>query len=161
MPRGTALLEPAEASRCPTSPPIAAAVVSSPNPTSPMPRWSVAYRTSTDQAAPNVMLKLTITSASVRTGGCPQQPAERPRPCPGAGGCAPRARVPCGGSVTRTISSTAISSSTVWATNGQTSPSGEQGRPERRPDELVDGDEAGQQPGVGDAQVGGPDQHRR
>ena len=54
----------------PTMPPTATAVVSSPNPTGPMPSRSLAYRTSTDQAAPNVTLNVKIVRASVRIGGC-------------------------------------------------------------------------------------------
>ena len=60
----------------PTMPPTATAVVSRPNPTAPMPSRSVAYRTSTDQAAPNVTLNVKIVRASVRIGGCAEQPAD-------------------------------------------------------------------------------------
>ena len=51
------------------TPPIATAVVSRPKPTAVMPSRSWAYRTSTDQAAPNVTLNAKIVSASVRIGG--------------------------------------------------------------------------------------------
>ena len=55
----------------PMIPPIAIAVVIRPNPTSVMPSRSCAYRTSTDHAAPNVMLKATMVIARVRIGGWP------------------------------------------------------------------------------------------
>src|SRR5215218_6262679 len=54
----------------PMIPPIAIAVVSSPNPTSLMCSRSWAYRTRTDHAAPNVTLNATIVMNRVRIGGC-------------------------------------------------------------------------------------------
>ena len=54
----------------PMTPPMATAVVSSPKPTALIPRRSLAYSTSTDQAAPYVTLKAMIVRASVRIGGC-------------------------------------------------------------------------------------------
>ena len=53
----------------PMIPPIAIAVVSRPNPTALIWSRSWAYRTSTDQAAPNVTLNATIVMNSVRIGG--------------------------------------------------------------------------------------------
>ena len=49
---------------------MAIAVVVSPNPTAVIPSRSVAYRTSTPHAAPNVTLNATIVMNSVRIGGC-------------------------------------------------------------------------------------------
>ncbi len=54
----------------PMIPPMATAVVRSPNPTGPRPSRSFAYRTRTDQAAPKVTLNVKIVSVSVRIGGC-------------------------------------------------------------------------------------------
>ena len=50
-------------------PPMAIAVAIRPKPTALMPSRSLAYSTSTDQAAPYVTLKATIVRASVRIGG--------------------------------------------------------------------------------------------
>jgi hypothetical protein len=55
----------------PSRPPSAATVVSRPKPASSIPTRSSDHSTSTDHGAAQVMLKATITSASVRTGLLP------------------------------------------------------------------------------------------
>src|SRR6476469_7100360 len=70
-----------------------------------------------------------------------------------------RAAAPCAGSRTRLMSSAPAATRTAWPMNGHADR--EQRGPQRRADELVDGDEARLDAGVGDGEVVAPDEHRQ
>ena len=105
----------------PSSPPIAEIVVSSPNPTAPSPSRSVAYSTSTDHAAPNVMLNVKMVSTSVRTAAW-----RRTHRSPSAMSCrtwvSRTSSRPCGGTAIRATSSAPAPTSTAMPTIGSAAP---------------------------------------
>ena len=130
----------------------------SPNPIAPSPSCSRAYRTSTDHAAPNVTLKMRMVSTSVRTAAwCRTQRTPSAMSCRM---CVVCSSVRCGGSAIREISTAPAATSTASAANGQRLPDGEQERPQRRADQLVDGDEPGHDAAVRQRQVVALHQHR-
>ena len=86
--------------------------------------------TSTDQAAPNVKLKIRIVTASVRTAGCrtvQRSPSAISRRMPAGSRCA------CGGSESRSTASTPATTSAVSATNGQATPAAKSTAPSAGP----------------------------
>ena len=117
----------------PARPPTALTVVSSPNPTDPSPSRWVAYSTSTDQAAPKVMLNVKIVATSVRTAGCRHvhaSPSAMSRPRCRRGAAGSRGT---GGSVIRATSSTAAPTSRAWPTTGHTAPAANSAAPSGGP----------------------------
>ena len=105
------------------------------------------------------MLKVTITSASVRTGRLPIS-QRTPSPMSWRMWVSTFSRTAPLGVPIRLTSTAASATQTGLDDEWHRHADREQERPERRADELVDGHEAGHDPGVGDAEVGLVDQHR-
>ena len=104
-----------------------------------MPSRSLAYRTSTDQAAPNVTLNAKIVMNSVRIGGWSTS-QRMPSAMSGAEAASPsrwRGSTSCCVSATRVTSTAPSAKQAAFVANGSAMPIDEQERADRRRDELV------------------------
>ena len=106
-------------------------------------------------------LKVRITSARVRTGGVAHQPADAVGDVAGATWVPSRSRPRAGGWRPGDRARPPAPRRRPGSTNGSAMPAANRNAPERRPDQLVERDGAGHQPGVADAEVLAPDQHRQ
>ena len=131
----------------------AMAVVSRPNPTSSMPSRSLAYSTSTDHAAPKVTLNAKIVSASVRIGGCADEPADALDHVRSQAATRSRRSVARGCVTTREIEERAEREAGGVRRERQRHADREQERADRRRHQLVREQERALHPGVGDAEV--------